>query len=51
MPDLESYRNSKLEQDRTEDLLRILPKDCNSVLDIGARDGHFSKLLSGYFGP
>jgi SAM-dependent methyltransferase len=30
-------------------LLRLLPQDRRSVLDIGARDGHFSQLLTEYF--
>lgn len=46
---LENYRSSRQEQERTNDLLRILPKGRHSVLDIGARDGHFSRLLTGYF--
>lgn len=49
MADLEHYRSSEREQLRTQDLLRILPQGRSSVLDIGARDGHFSKLLTGYF--
>jgi SAM-dependent methyltransferase len=46
---IEQYRASEPEQSRTEDLLRILPRDRRSVLDIGARDGHFSRLLTAYF--
>jgi SAM-dependent methyltransferase len=29
--------------------MRLVPKNRQSVLDIGARDGHFSKLLAQYF--
>jgi SAM-dependent methyltransferase len=29
--------------------MRLVPKNRHSVLDIGARDGHFSKLLTQYF--
>jgi len=47
--DLERYRNSEQEMARTLDLLRILPRGRVSVLDIGARDGHFSRLLTRYF--
>jgi SAM-dependent methyltransferase len=46
---LEAYRNSPSEIARTNDLLRIVPKNRMSVLDIGARDGHFSKLLQAHF--
>ena len=46
---LEEYRKSETEQARTADLLRLLPKGRKSVLDIGARDGHFSRLLTQYF--
>jgi SAM-dependent methyltransferase len=47
--ELERYRASELEKDRAADLMRILPRGGRSVLDIGARDGHFSRLLTGYF--
>jgi SAM-dependent methyltransferase len=43
---LEQYRGAVDEQARTADLMRILPKGRHSVLDIGARDGHFSRLLA-----
>jgi len=49
MTDLERYRASESEKARTEDLLRILPRGRSSVLEIGARDGHFSRLLTQYF--
>jgi SAM-dependent methyltransferase len=49
MGTLEQYRASESEMARTSDLLRLLPKGRNSVLDIGARDGHFSRLLTNYF--
>jgi SAM-dependent methyltransferase len=49
MPDLEQYRATEREQARTADLLRLLPRGRKSVLDIGARDGHFSRLLTDYF--
>ena len=44
-----TYRTSELERARTADLLRIVPKDRRSVLDIGARDGFFSALLREHF--
>jgi len=47
--DLKAYRSSEQEQARTSDLLGLLPKGRKSVLDIGARDGHFSKLLAERF--
>ena len=34
---------------RTADFLRLLPRARSSVLDIGARNGHFSRLLTEYF--
>lgn len=37
------------EQEREWDLLRLLPRGRRSVLDIGARDGHFSRLLLNSF--
>ena len=46
---LGEYRASKREQARTQDLLRLLPRRRRSVLDIGARDGHFSRLLTEHF--
>ena len=33
----------------TASLLELIPKNRRSVLDIGARDGYFSKLLTQYF--
>jgi SAM-dependent methyltransferase len=47
--DYYKYRSSELEKARTADLLRILPKGRATVLDIGTRDGHFSKLLVQHF--
>jgi SAM-dependent methyltransferase len=49
MLDMQQYRESARERERAEDLLRIVPKDRRTVLDIGARDGHFSRLLTQYF--
>jgi len=45
---LERYRTSEQERARTDDLVRIVPRG-TTVLDIGARDGHFSKLLTEVF--
>jgi SAM-dependent methyltransferase len=49
MPDLEQYRQSEQELARSADLLRLLPRGRSSVLDIGARDGYFSRLLTEHF--
>src|SRR5271166_757763 len=49
MSNLELYRASDREIARTADLLRLLPRGRRSVLDVGARDGHFSRLLTEYF--
>jgi len=46
---LEKYHASEDERERTKDLVRLLPRGRQSVLDIGARDGHFSRLLTDYF--
>lgn len=50
--DLAEYRASDLEKQRTEDLMgliRLASGSGNTALDIGARDGHFSRLLAGCF--
>ncbi len=49
MSDLQTYRESEAEKARTQDLLRLLPRGRSSVIDIGARDGYFSRLLTEYF--
>lgn len=46
---LAGYRNSPAEITRTRDLMDIVPKNLSNVLDIGARDGHFSRLLTAHF--
>ena len=43
------YRESDREQARTADLLRLLPEGRRTILDIGAREGHFSRLLAQRF--
>ena len=47
--DLTEYRSSASERKRVADLMRLLPGNLDSVLDIGARDGFISKLLAGHF--
>jgi ubiquinone/menaquinone biosynthesis C-methylase UbiE len=47
--DLDRYRNSDLEKARASDLMRILPRGRGSVLDIGAFDGYYSRLLAEHF--
>ncbi|GAB2880207.1 hypothetical protein GCM10027277_56800 [Pseudoduganella ginsengisoli] len=47
--DLREYRASPSEQQRTADLLRMMPATGTRALDIGARDGHFSVLMAGRF--
>jgi SAM-dependent methyltransferase len=49
MADLKKYRASDIERMRTVDLERALPRGRRSALDIGARDGHFSRILTEYF--
>lgn len=47
--DLTAYRQNPREQARLRDLMERLPKGRRSVLDVGARDGHVSAMLTGYF--
>ncbi|WP_303286538.1 class I SAM-dependent methyltransferase [Marinobacter sp. SS8-8] len=50
--DLSEYRKNDSEQQRTEDLMQHITRisgDGKSALDIGARDGHFSILLTEFF--
>lgn len=47
--DLTEYRASPSEQQRTADLLRLMPAQGHSALDIGARDGYFSRLMADRF--
>lgn len=46
---LTDYRASAAEQERTADLLRLMPTTGCHALDIGARDGHFSVLMAERF--
>lgn len=46
--DLTAYRSTERERQRTQSLLNMLTPG-ESVLEIGARDGHFSRLLTQYF--
>lgn len=47
--DLTEYRRSPREQARLADLMNIIPKGHSTVLDIGARDGYVSRLLTQHF--
>lgn len=47
--DLEQYRQADSEKERLQDLLRLLPQGKQSLLEIGARDGYHSRLLTGHF--
>jgi hypothetical protein len=47
--DLTAYREGKSEQARIADLLAVLPKGHSTVLEIGARDGYISRILTNYF--
>ena len=47
--DLFDYRASEREQQRMQDLLNLLPQSGSSALDVGARDGHLSRLLINRF--
>jgi SAM-dependent methyltransferase len=47
--DLTDYRNSAPEQQRTADLVSLLPRFAASALDVGARDGYFSRVLATHY--
>jgi len=47
--DLTEYRNRPSEQSRIGDLLNLLPDEGGSALDVGARDGYISALLTRSF--
>lgn len=47
--DFEKYRASESEKARVGDLFRVMPQGRTSVLEIGARDGHMSRLLAERF--
>jgi SAM-dependent methyltransferase len=44
--DLTAYRQRPVERQRVDDLLAMVPPGVRTVLDIGARDGHLSRLLA-----
>ena len=49
---LKEYRESQSEEKRSEDLarlVRLIPGKRGSVLDVGARDGHFSLALTEFY--
>jgi SAM-dependent methyltransferase len=47
--DYAKYRSSAKEKARLSDLIAVLPKGRRTVLDIGARDGYVSRLLTEHF--
>ena len=47
--DLSAYRASAAEQQRTDDVLHLMPAAGTQALDIGARDGYFSLLMAERF--
>lgn len=47
--DLTAYRATASETARTDDLLRLMPSKGEIALDVGSRDGHFSRLLAERF--
>jgi len=47
--DLQAYRELQSEKDRIASLLALIPHKGHSALDIGARDGHLSIALTGFF--
>ena len=49
MNDLDTRISSEPQQARIADILKLLPRGRSSVLDIGARYGDFSRLLTDHF--
>jgi len=49
MSSLQESRENPVQVQRIDDLFEILPKKCNNILEIGARDGHLSLLLTEHF--
>lgn len=47
--DLTDYREGQREQERTSAILRLVPTQGSTALDLGARDGHLSRLLAERF--
>ena len=47
--DLTEHRESDTEQERSSSLFQLFPDNRHTALDIGARDGHFTKLLAQRF--
>ena len=45
----QTYRNSPTERVRTAELLDLLPRGRSTVLEIGARDGYHTRLLTQMF--
>jgi ubiquinone/menaquinone biosynthesis C-methylase UbiE len=43
---LAEYRASPEERNRTRDLLRLTPPRGRTALDVGARDGHFYRVIA-----
>ena len=47
--DLSRYRGREREQLRARDLVSLMPTSGRRALDVGARDGHYARLLSDRF--
>jgi len=47
--EMAAYRDTPQEQERISDFMNIIPKGHDSVLDVGARDGYLSRLLTEHF--
>ena len=44
--DLTAYRESAAERIRSADLVRLLPSNTDSLLEVGARDGYLSSMFA-----
>jgi len=47
--DLNEYRESAREKERINNLMNQIPHGYSNILEIGARDGYITRLLSDYF--
>ncbi len=47
--DFNEYRESAREKERINNLMNLMPHGYSNILEIGARDGYITRLLSEYF--
>jgi SAM-dependent methyltransferase len=49
-PSLDDYYKTPFECERIDNLLRLVPRNRASLLDVGGRDGHLTAIMLRYFG-